>query len=327
MKLTKDNIGGLSLDGFVAEVAGVYSIQDEKRSIYDIWLHATHHAASVGEEVRKFKPGEQLFKEIADFAMWLFTFACKINVPLGSASNPHGIEETTIRVSNKIKFSDIIWNKYPELCPICFWRRFKSSGKIENILPTACDCLLYPVETRDKTQERKQLSNLHKYADQHSSNKPESVDQWQQMFRRIYEANLRHIDLEDIAFHLLEEVGEVSDAMVRSYTYVAEEFIPGEPFWRKTSLESEIADVSSWMFTLINHLELIPEIAREFQKYVFGETVMQEKPITLSGIIWKRYGDDRRGSLYCPHKCKKQVCECPIILVNNDEILGILKGY
>lgn len=67
MKITRDNVGNLPLDEFLTAVSGIYSEQDEKRSIYDVWLHATHHAASIGEEVRKFKPGEELFKEIADF--------------------------------------------------------------------------------------------------------------------------------------------------------------------------------------------------------------------------------------------------------------------
>ena len=318
MKITRDNVGNLPLDEFLTAVADIYSEQDENRSIYDIWLHATHHAAAIGEEVRKFKPGEELFREIADFAMWLFTFVGKINVPLGSASNPHGIEESTIRIHDKIKFSDIIWNKYPELCPVCFWRRFKKTGSIENVPADPCDCLLYPVETRDKQEEKLQLEKLREYSG--TRKKRETVDDWQKMFKDIYEANLRHIDLEDIAFHLLEEVGEVSNAVVRSYTYAGEELKGGEPYWRRRLLESEIADVASWMFTLVNHLELVPEIAREFQKFVFGETVLQDKPLTLSGIIWKRYAWPR-DSWYCPHTCQSPKCKCPIILVNNEDIL------
>ena len=73
MKITQDTVGTLTLDEFVARVVGIYQAKDEKRSIYDIWLHATHHASSIGEEVRKFKPGQKLFIEIADFAMWLFS--------------------------------------------------------------------------------------------------------------------------------------------------------------------------------------------------------------------------------------------------------------
>lgn len=160
----------------------------------------------------------------------------------------------------------------------------------------------------------------------HSEDKPESVDEWQKMFKDIYEANLRHIDLEDIAFHLLEEVGEVSDAVVRSYTYEGTDIKAGAPYWRRRFLESEIADVASWTFTLVNCLELVPEIARESQKFTFGETVLRKEKITLSRIIWKRYAWPR-NNWYCPHVCKKPICECPIILVNNKDTLKVLKAY
>ncbi|GAJ14211.1 unnamed protein product, partial [marine sediment metagenome] len=46
MKITREGVGKLPLDVFLTAVAGIYNKQDEKRSIYDIWLHATHHAAS-----------------------------------------------------------------------------------------------------------------------------------------------------------------------------------------------------------------------------------------------------------------------------------------
>jgi NTP pyrophosphatase (non-canonical NTP hydrolase) len=323
MKITRGQVGNLPLDEFLTAVAGIYSGQDKNRSVYDIWLHATHHAASIGEEVRKFKPGEKLFKEIADFAMWLFTFVGKINIPLGSASNPHGIEESTIRVRNKIKFSDIIWNKYPSLCPVCFWRRFQKTGKIEDVHADPCDCLIHEVETRSKAKEKKQLDKLEEYASTHSANKPQSVDEWQKMFNDMYEANLKHIDLEDIAFHLLEEVGEVSDAIVRSYTYAGGELKGRAPYWRRRLLESEIADVASWMFTLVNHLELVPEIAREFQKFVFGSQIFRKEKITLSRIIWKRYAWPR-NSWYCPHVCESPTCQCPITLVNNKDTFETL---
>lgn len=324
MKITKDNVGNKPLDDFIAAVAGIYDIQDEQRSLYDIWLHATHHAASIGEEIRKFKPGEKLFKEIADFAMWLFTFVGKINVPLGTQTNPHGIEESTIRIRGKISFSDIIWNKYPRLCPVCFWRRFQKIGRIEDVRAGPCDCLVHEVEMRDKAQEKQQLEELQRYANMHSKNKPETVDGWQDMFKDIYKANLRHLDLEDIAFHLLEEVGEVSNAVVRSYTYVGEELKAGEPYSRQRFLESEIADVSSWIFALVNCLELVPEIAKELEKFVFGETVLRDEKITLSRIIWKRYAWPR-NSWYCPHVCESPKCKCPIHLINDEERLNKFK--
>lgn len=329
MKLTRDNIGRMPLDNFVKKVAGIYHIQDEKRSIWDIWLHASHHAASIGEEARKYKPGEKLLAEIADFSMWLFTFVGKTKEPIGSPSEHQDIEVCTIRTNKKLEFSDIIWNKYPRICPVCFWRRINSGIEIsDDNFHKPCDCLIHEVESRDQSHPKDYVERLRDYAKQYYEHKPISVDQWQDMFKNIYQANLRHLSLIDIAFHLLEEMGEVCDAMSRMYTYNSkEEFCPGEPSWRQRWLENEIADVSSWLFTLVNSLELIPEIAQEFSKFAFDREVFIPERITLSRIIWHRYGDDRLESLYCPHTCKKQVCECPIYLVRTPKGLAKLKDY
>lgn len=285
MRITKANIGNMPLDEFVTAVAGIYETQDEKRSIWDIWLHTVNHAAAIGEEARKYKPGGKPLEEIADSSMWLLTFVGKIRGTFGSVAGKQRIEESTIRT--EVTLSDIIWNKYPMVCPVCFGRRFDDCGAMDTQLTKPCDCLLYPVETRGQSQIRDHINKLRQYAKDHIHDKPMSVDGWQQMFRDIYEPNLRHLSLTDIAFHLLEEVGEVSNAVLRMYTYDKGKFQAGEPEWRQNGLENEIADVSSWLFTLVNHLELVPEIAREFQKFLWGETALRETRMTLSSIIWR----------------------------------------
>jgi len=323
MRITKANIGNIPLDEFVTAVAGIYKTQDEKRLIWDVWLHAVNHAAAIGEEARKYKPGKKLLEDIADFSMWLFTFVGKIRDAFGSVAGRQRIEESTIRT--EVTLSAIIWNKYPWVCPVCFGRRINDGEATDIQLIRPCDCLLYPVETRDPKQVRGYINKLRQYAKDHIDDMPKSVNEWQQLFQNIYEANLRHLSLTDIAFHLLEEVGEVSNAMLRMYTYDSEEFVAGEPEWRQKGLENEIADVSSWLFTLVNHLEVIPEIGREFQKFLWGEDVVALPPIKLSSIIWKRYGSDSLDSLYCPHKCKKPVCECPIWLVRDKRTLAKIR--
>ena len=146
------------------------------------------------------------------------------------------------------------------------------------------------------------------------------------MFRTIYQANLRHLNLTSIAFHLLEEVGEVSDAMSRMYTYDERKFKRREPTWHQISLENEIADVCSWLFALVNHLELMPEIVREFHKFVFKSDVRQKK-ITLAGIIWGRYGSNELESLYCPHCKSTGECQCPVLLVLDEETVSKFNRY
>ena len=328
MAITRDTVGNISLDDFVDAVSGIYSKQDEKRSIWDIWFHATHHAASIGEEVRKQQPGDKLLKEVADFSMWLFTFVGKIyhdiGIPLGKPERP---EESAIRI--KYGFSDLIWNKYPYICPVCFWRRLSKGMDVSaTSLNDPCDCLLYEVEFREEPQKKEHINKLRSYAKTHYENKPTSVDEWQKMFSVIYQANLRHLSLADIAFHLLEEVGEVSDAMVRMYTYSKDEFESGEPSWRQMYLENEIADVTSWIFALVNKLEWVETIAKGYERYIsLGEEILRPIPYTLSGIIWKRYGSPSGQDLYCPHKCKQPICECPIYLVRTPKGLAKLKDY
>lgn len=330
MTLNRNTIGSVDLDKFVDAASGIYVDKDKTRSVWDVWLHATHHAAAIGEEVRKSKPGEKLLIEIADFAMWLFTFAGKIKgnfstfVDDGSFQNR--VEENTIKADKG--FSDIIWNKYPGMCPVCFWHRYEngvdlSSGEFSK----ACDCLIREVETRNQSKKREHLVELRNYAKDHIAEKPTDVDGWQFMFRKIYEANLRLIDFVDIGFHLLEEVGEVSNSMVRMYTYKTGkegDFRRLEPKWRQIWLEEEIADVTSWLFTLVNHLRFVPEIANTFQRYLYAaDPYRLAEDIRLSRIVWNRYGNDGLAEFICPF-CKRKICRCPILLIKDKANYGTL---
>ena len=328
MKITRDSIGTLPLDDFVEAVAGIYAEKDIKRSVWDVWLHTVHHAASIGEEARKYKPGEKLYVEIADFSMWLFTFVGKIRGPLGSQVKYQSEAESAIRT--EVEFSDLIWNKYPRVCPVCFGRRLDHGVALPDAeLANTCDCPLHPVEDRDPKRVRPHIDQLRLYADQlrREGHMPKSVDEWQKIFDKIFEANLRHLSLTSIAFHLLEEVGEVSDAMVRMYTYTELDFKAMEPTWHQYSLENEIADVCSWLFTLVNHLRVIPDIIKEYEIFLWGRETSKKEEIKLSNIIWGRYGDDTLERLHCPHCKATEKCACKIVFVPYDADMAILKNY
>jgi NTP pyrophosphatase (non-canonical NTP hydrolase) len=324
MEITAETVGRLPLDEFVKAVRMIYANQDQSRSVWDVWLHANHHAATIGEELRKQKPGKKLLDEIADFSMWLFTFAVKIHDRSHPTRRPTwGYEETTSNTN--LSFSDVIWNKYPGTCPVCFSRRTAPGWSVQD-LGKSCDCLIYDVESRNQDQKQQRVKSLRKYAAANRRRKPRTVDGWQALFSKIYAANLRHLTLADIGFHLLEEVGEVSDAMVRMYTYsddsgdqFAEEVVP----WRTVWLEEEIADVFSWLLTLVNSLQLMPTIAREFATYLYSEPIgdLFNKKITLSKIIWKRYGNDKSNTFWC-QKCKQDICVCTIVFVNDNRKLA-----
>lgn len=322
MPLTKDSIGQTALDTFVEIIPAIYSNHDAKRDIMDVWFHASHHAAAIGEEVRKSKPGGKLLEEIADFAMWFFTLLGKLEGDLGVSEGDEGPRQSLMRVAHP--YSDLLWNKYPGLCPVCYWRRTGGDRSKEEAsgFDRSCDCLLYDVEKRDQSEKKARVEALRAFATSRPGDKPASVDDWQRMFGGVFGSNLRHLDMTDIAFHLLEELGEVSDAMVRMYTYKEEEFLPGEVRWRQIWLEEELADVSSWLFALVEKANWITEIANEYDRWRLkgGSSEIQNRArISLSGIVWTRYGSDDLETLYCPFgPGQAQRCTCEILFVPED---------
>jgi len=311
-------IGRMQLDDFVDAIPRIYRDKDAKRSIWDVWMHANHHASAIGEEVRKGTSGRELLTEIADFAMWLFTAVNKFRGEIGVANGSESEQESLIRIAHG--YSDLLWNKYPDMCPVCYWQRVKGDRGRENDhgFREPCDCLLHDVETRNQDQKHQHTKALRAFSRDQRQNKPLGIDQWQDMFARIFAANLRHLTLTNIAFHLLEEMGEVSDAMVRMYTYSEENFVLGEPSWRQVWLEDELADVSSWLFALVEKLDTVRQTANEYDRWRFGK-VLQDNRITLSQIIWKRYGSDDLKDFICPHlPAQQHNCTCPLILVPAD---------
>jgi len=188
--------------------------------------------------------------------------------------------------------------------------------------------ILVSVEcTRPKAEatvaRRKRIEALRNYSTMIHSEKPKGIDEWQGMFVEIFEANLATLSLKDIALHLMEELGEASNAMIRMYSYKEETFRSGEPNWRQTNLETQLADVFSWLFALVARLDLSRH-AKDKER-LYGSTSVPAPPVRLSGIIWGRYGSEEMHSFRCPF-CGKIVCSCAIIMVPATRPPGELKG-
>ena len=325
MSTTSQTIGQLQLDGLVQGVHGIYSTKDAKRSLWDVWMHTNHHAAAVGEEVRKGSAG-QLLVELADCAMWLFTMVKKLQGPIGIPKPPNDSQqESLIRIANS--YSEILWNKFPGVCPFCYWRRTEGDRKKEQQygFRRPCDCLSHDAARRDESQKRAHASCLRAFSQENAADRPAGVDDWQEMFRTIFAANLRHLTLSDIAFHLLEEMGEASDAMIRMYTYKDTNFVPGEPLWRQIRLEEELADVSSWVFALVEKLDSAQHRAAERIEWLRHTEKSLGERMLLSQVIWQRYGSDDLRTFAC-WKCKKPSCSCEIVLVPPDRSVDELSG-
>src|SRR5438876_1021941 len=252
MEPSSASVGQKSLDEFVDVVAKIYIAHDKNRSIWDVWCHTLHHAASVAEQIRTGETGKILHKEIADFSLWLFTTVLKLRGKFGQSEGtfeaPH---DRFIRIQSTC--SDLLWHKYPKVCPFCLDRKPASDSQAEASVGSLITChygeILRVVEDTDS--RRKRATALRHRSDAIRSEMPASIDEWQKMFTEIFEADLAVLTLKDIALRLMEELGEASNAMIRMYSYKEETFRFGEPNWRQTNLELQLADVFSWLFLLV----------------------------------------------------------------------------
>jgi hypothetical protein len=324
MKYSLDNVGAMQLDEYVVKIAALYSASDRNRSLWDVWAHTLHHAAGIAERLRKKAPAGAIFEQIADFSLWLFTAVNKLEGRIGDAKDrDEDSPEAIIRIRSTC--SDLVWNRYPRICPFCFFRRSKVGNGMHFELLGPCDC---PSQTTDAPQEKSEKraaqEALHRFGEQTRSGKPKSIDGWQDMFGAVFRVPLSNISLPEVMLHLMEEIGEASDAMVRMYSYKQDNFVAGEPNHRQRRLESQLADVFSWLFGLVEALDTVREQLPQYESWRAGANDGTDS-IRLSEIIWRRYGSDQLKSFYCPF-CKGTACSCPLIFVPATRSTGELQA-
>jgi NTP pyrophosphatase (non-canonical NTP hydrolase) len=320
MQYSRETAGRMQLDEYVAEIVKIYGAHDRHRSLWDVWCHALHHAAAIAERLRKKAPAAEVFNEIADFALWLFTAVHKLEGRLGEPHEPNETPpETLIRI--RTSCSDLLWHRYPKVCPFCYARRTGGGSKSRETqeLLRPCDCQIPDShEPKDKVKKgakkRATAESLHNFSEKTRSEKPKNIDEWQEMFAAVFSTSLRKIPLAEVALRLMEELGEASDAMVRMYSYREDNFLKGEPRQRQLRLESQIADVFSWLFALVEIFGLLSHEISEYDRWRSESTAATPGPIRLSEIIWRRYGSDEQRSFYCP-SCEHATCSCPLIFV------------
>ena len=308
MEHSRADVGLTSLDEFVDVVASIYSPHDRYRSIWDVWCHTLHHAAGVAEQIRREINDERLYREIADFSLWLFTAVLKLKGKFGQSKDTSEAPlESLVRIQNTC--SELLWHRYPKLCPHCSGRKIATGNADDASLGAVgpCECLPRQPKIGDEEARRKRLTAVRNHSEKISGEKPASIDEWQKMFGTIFAKSLTVLSLPDIALHLMEELGETSDAMIRMYSYKETNFRLGEPNWRQLNLEAQLADVFSWLFALVEKLE---------QERGDREEQRSTESIRLSKIIWDHYGSDDLHTFYCA-TCKNTLCTCSIILVPN----------
>ena len=126
-RVNRSNAKELTLDDYIHDIHLVWNTLDRQRSIYDTWLHTVHHVSKLGEQVRRGR-FDKLLDELADTIMWFLTFVGRLQEP--PKTRIIRIEEERLFYT-PMSLTDTIWSKYPNICPVCFFRHYKSAKEDE----------------------------------------------------------------------------------------------------------------------------------------------------------------------------------------------------
>lgn len=387
-KVDLEHMDTCTFDQYLQDFVHIFKISDVERDATDLWLNVIHHGSKFAELIRRKETG-QVLDELADVIVWTISFVAKLE-------NPVKPFDFLFKLDRNI--TDMLWEKYPAICPVCFERFCDSSfqdigiflpgrentRRLNSIikdfaLETAkvapspgsspiswcspCTCLIDPNIEERKEQlmnkitkhfdeiKKQKLSkeerlNTHRHINERKNECRrlyakelkiklveqgkdnciiQGLQQFQDMFEKIYMTKVRWGEsLDTVAFHLLEEIGEISHAMIGMYTFNAQEDqLPAKDeienrrrYARRMrkkrikQLEEEIADVFSWIFS-VNF-----KIRENFSTY---KAYMEKRPLTsarikvaegatenIASLIWVRYGGIQY--LQCP-KCGQAPCE------------------
>jgi NTP pyrophosphatase (non-canonical NTP hydrolase) len=329
-----------SIDDYHEDFAAIWTRDTNERSVFDLWMHVVDHASRVARAIRRQWPAAVL-DDIADTTVWLLSLIAQCNNSPVELDIPFRFVE---------KPSDIIWMKYPAMCPACFDYWFvglasenPSLTPTKGLLPSSnivtealirkadaykgvevCTCLAKAtnfVQEKDLIGRNRSLLDAIRcsYAQilVSKGQKITKINDVQNMFREIYSNVQGVIDIESVAFHLLEEIGEMSQALKDLYTYnnVDEPFTPRLHEIRRRRLFDELADVFSWLFTLPLKIESsLMRPAREYRQLLQKDSRdSQSVTLNIAEIIWAKYGRTESGAnwehLKCP-ACIDEPCSC-----------------
>jgi NTP pyrophosphatase (non-canonical NTP hydrolase) len=175
------------LDDWCKRFANLYSETDMPRSYGEIWLQVVARSSELGELVRRSQYESAIYK-LADICAWLLSFAGRLD----KENEKYGA------------YSKWILDKYPLVCHVC------GLGK--------CICSSHRdiSENRNIREEflqegiRKSRNAKKSLSKSPTGRAPLTLDGFVNMFEKIYGGSVYGTSLDEVAFHFLEEIGEVS---------------------------------------------------------------------------------------------------------------------
>jgi NTP pyrophosphatase (non-canonical NTP hydrolase) len=188
--------------------------------------------------------------------------------------------------------SEIVFEKYPNLCPACGEK------------PCKCPADRYNAEHRSPAYKQAVLLRLQQKDPWRNEINPVELERFVGMFGGIYGGAHYGLPLETIGFHFLEEIGEVANAI-----RLIHEAPEGELEEHLKLLRNEIADVLSWICSLVLKLRQYVGTGFSYVKRYMPDirhTPDVRTSVTLSRIVWDFYAADSEF-LRC-NSCKARPC-------------------
>lgn len=227
------------------------------------WLRFVETANTRIAELVRLGSHSELVEALGDAFGWLCCFSGRYG---------EGIPGESFRFIRTLP--RMIWNKYPGVCYRCT-HKF-SEEEINGIDYIACVCLSTPVISLPQ----KKIAKENKLIAKEKKTSPTTLDEWTKMTKDIYGPNHSQLSLPSICLHFLEEVGEVAEGLreLRDLDQLAS---AEEKKIFIYNLQDEIADVFSWIMGLLNKIDQIFEMGRDYYK-IHG--IADPPPITASSV-------------------------------------------
>ena len=338
--ITAQNYASVSLEQYQSRIIETWPELMSRPALYT-WLRVVKHATAACEGVRKSAWNEAL-EEIGTLVVWWLAFIAKLNALATSSS-----ADNDIVFAIPFSASDIVWGKYPGVCPVEFGLAVRDSiPRWDKRYGPLCMCLAQKRAVDERPPEQKEFAKqqLRLFAARNHQHRPRSMADFEKALRKVFSGPVYSLTIDEIALHLMEEIGEVSQALAEATTSHAarakevdlQEF-EEERNRRAQSIAEELADVFSWAVTFVDKVRLqytsfahyfaagVPvtqhaQVLRQIQDLV--EHTPEE--INLADIIWKKYGANY-GEFRCA-VCGEPTCRCE---EENQRLLHgeILKSY
>lgn len=279
-----------TLDEWLEQVWRLYGHNDRIRAVSSIWSSLGIYVSNIAEGLRK-AHYDEVFEGLAHTFVWLTSFVAKCTKDTALPSIYRLDEE---------RLSDIIALKFPNRCSHCY------------ASPCACSSMRSQLEAMsDKKGAPEGVMLTRRVAFQNSCGyRNWAIDQWIQMFQDIFENSYMPLPLENIGFHLAEEVGEVAHA-IRALSHLEgreDDAAQQEIEEQKLELKKEIADCMSWIAAVFLRTRAILLSAPGEAGYI---TILN--PPEFSTILRKRFAP--QGRFGCPRCEHNNRCTCEIAIV------------